>query len=221
MVAPTKPGDYPYVCTFPGHWRTMAGVMHVVDDVEEYLAKNPIAEPTEVVATRKFVRDWKVAEVKPKLANLSGRSFAAGKKLFTGVACFACHQVKGIGGLVGPDLGKLDAKKTRDHILLSMIEPSKEIDKKYQAWIVVDNDGKQYTGLLLKEDAKSMTLMPNPVGIVKCEPIVIQKKDIDIRQASPISLMPAKLMNTMTIEEIMDLIAFIESRGNPDHAVFK
>jgi azurin len=27
--APATPGDYPYVCTFPGHWRIMQGVMHV------------------------------------------------------------------------------------------------------------------------------------------------------------------------------------------------
>ncbi|MCH8962102.1 MAG: hypothetical protein IH820_12455 [Bacteroidetes bacterium] len=30
FTAPTEPGDYPYVCTFPGHWRTMQGVMQVV-----------------------------------------------------------------------------------------------------------------------------------------------------------------------------------------------
>ena len=28
--APTAPGDYPYVCTFPAHWRVMNGVLHVV-----------------------------------------------------------------------------------------------------------------------------------------------------------------------------------------------
>jgi azurin len=27
--APSEPGDYPYVCTFPGHWRVMNGVLHV------------------------------------------------------------------------------------------------------------------------------------------------------------------------------------------------
>jgi len=27
--APAKAGDYPYVCTFPGHWTLMNGVMHV------------------------------------------------------------------------------------------------------------------------------------------------------------------------------------------------
>ena len=27
--APQEPGEYPYVCTFPGHWRLMNGVMTV------------------------------------------------------------------------------------------------------------------------------------------------------------------------------------------------
>jgi azurin len=27
--APEEPGEYPYVCTFPGHWRVMNGIMHV------------------------------------------------------------------------------------------------------------------------------------------------------------------------------------------------
>jgi len=27
--APSEPGDYPYLCTFPGHWIIMHGVMHV------------------------------------------------------------------------------------------------------------------------------------------------------------------------------------------------
>jgi azurin len=29
FTAPEKPGDYPYVCTFPGHWGIMRGVMKV------------------------------------------------------------------------------------------------------------------------------------------------------------------------------------------------
>ncbi|MEL6924026.1 MAG: plastocyanin/azurin family copper-binding protein, partial [Bacteroidota bacterium] len=30
FTAPDTPGDYPYVCTFPGHWKMMNGVMKVV-----------------------------------------------------------------------------------------------------------------------------------------------------------------------------------------------
>ena len=29
FTAPTAPGDYPYLCTFPGHWRMMNGVLKV------------------------------------------------------------------------------------------------------------------------------------------------------------------------------------------------
>ena len=81
--------------------------------------------------------------------------------------------------------------------------------------------GKQYTGMKIAEDDKTVSLMPNPLGLDKCEPIVLDKEDIDILEPSPISLMPAKLLNTMSLEEILDLLAYIESRGNPKHAVFK
>ncbi len=30
FYAPARPGDYPFLCTFPGHWQTMRGVLHVV-----------------------------------------------------------------------------------------------------------------------------------------------------------------------------------------------
>ncbi|WP_025764234.1 PVC-type heme-binding CxxCH protein [Dyadobacter tibetensis] len=32
FVVPDQPGDYPFVCTFPGHWRLMTGVMRVVKE---------------------------------------------------------------------------------------------------------------------------------------------------------------------------------------------
>ena len=38
--APTEPGEYPYICTFPGHWRIMQGVLTVAAPVEA-----PVSEP--------------------------------------------------------------------------------------------------------------------------------------------------------------------------------
>lgn len=37
--APDQPGDYPYLCTFPGHWRLMKGVMKVVNAGAKTTAK--------------------------------------------------------------------------------------------------------------------------------------------------------------------------------------
>jgi azurin len=31
FVAPRQAGAYPYICTFPGHWRIMQGTMNVVE----------------------------------------------------------------------------------------------------------------------------------------------------------------------------------------------
>lgn len=41
MTAPTKEGEYEYVCTFPGHFAIMWGKLIVTKDVDAYLAANP------------------------------------------------------------------------------------------------------------------------------------------------------------------------------------
>ena len=32
FFAPAVPGEYPYICSFPGHWRVMRGVMRVMPE---------------------------------------------------------------------------------------------------------------------------------------------------------------------------------------------
>jgi azurin len=46
LTAPMQAGDYEYVCTFPGHWPVMWGRLVVTTDVDDYLAKHPIAPAT-------------------------------------------------------------------------------------------------------------------------------------------------------------------------------
>jgi azurin len=47
FTAPAKPGQYIYVCTFPGHWVRMYGVMLVVDDLDAWERKPDVpADPT-------------------------------------------------------------------------------------------------------------------------------------------------------------------------------
>lgn len=49
FTAPKQPGNYEYVCTFPGHWMIMWGTLAVVPDVEAYLRDSPLA-PTPTAA---------------------------------------------------------------------------------------------------------------------------------------------------------------------------
>jgi azurin len=52
FTAPAKPGQYIYVCTFPGHWVRMYGVMLVVDDLDAWERKPDV--PTDPTTTKPF-----------------------------------------------------------------------------------------------------------------------------------------------------------------------
>jgi putative heme-binding domain-containing protein len=222
FVAPMQPGEYSYVCTYPGHWRRMYGTMQVVENLEEYLAKNPLPDSVPELSIRPFVKDWKLADLQAALAKTErGRSFDNGKKVFTAAACINCHRMNEIGGAIGPDLAQWDPKLSPADILSEMLEPSKRINEKFQAWVVVTDEGKQYIGRILSEDKKSIRLMPNPIGLEKCEPTEIPIASIEFRQPSKTSMMPNGLLNTLTEAEILDLLAYIRARGKPDHAAYQ
>ncbi|MDA2924971.1 plastocyanin/azurin family copper-binding protein, partial [Acidobacteria bacterium AH-259-L09] len=86
FVAPDEPGNYPYLCTFPGHWRLMYGDLVVVADMDEYLA-----DPTKFTAAPQ-VTEWKVADLASELSEISADRSAQGREVFTSAACVRCHQ---------------------------------------------------------------------------------------------------------------------------------
>ncbi|HEY1859474.1 MAG TPA: hypothetical protein VGG61_03925, partial [Gemmataceae bacterium] len=57
--------------------------------------------------------------------------------------------------------------------------------------------------------------------LLKAEPLILKISEIDERKKSPTSMMPKGLLDKLTSEEILDLIAYIAARGEPEHALFK
>lgn len=225
---PAQPGIYPYVCTYPGHWRRMYGALYVVADLDaynanpdEYLAANPLPIKDELLTYMSRNTDWKYADLVTTVSPLPhGRSFNVGQKLFSVANCVACHKMNGVGQELGPDLAKLDKKKkTTEHILRSLIEPSQDIDEKYQSYGFVMDSGKVVTGMIVKEDATTVSVMIDPLA--KAAPLVLKKSEIDEREKSKISIMPKGLLNKLTAEEILDLVAYIFAGGNKEHMLFK
>ena len=103
FTAPTEPGEYPYVCTFPRHWMRMYGVMVVVDDLDAWL-QNPTEPKDPIGSNRSFVKAWSIDDFTADIANgLRGRTPEIGHRLFTEATCAQCHKVKGRGGAVGAD----------------------------------------------------------------------------------------------------------------------
>ena len=225
--APTTPGVYPYVCTYPGHWRRMFGALYVVADLEQYqanpeqyLAANPLPFKDELLKYTTRNTEWKFEDLNGAVAEMMhGRSFTTAKNLFKVANCVACHKMNGEGLEVGPDLTKIDPKKSsRDHILRSLIEPSKVIVEKYQSNTFILDSGKVVTGMVVEETATQVRVLIDPLA--KAAPLVIDKDSIDERVKSPVSIMPKGLLSKLTEEEILDLVAYIFAKGDKKHMLF-
>ncbi len=221
--APSQSGVYPYVCTYPGHWRRMYGSLYVVDDLEAYLADpsaylaaHPMAPVDPLLKDRRPRTEWTYDDLAGSVAELApGRSFASGQQLFTTATCVSCHKVDGQGNEFGPDLTKLDAKKGPAEILRSLIEPSAEVEEKYRAQVFELENGQVVGGLVVGETPEAIKLVENPLA--SAEPRLVPKNQIAARQASTTSIMPKGLLDKLSRDEILDLIAYLVARGDAGH----
>src|SRR5260370_23510216 len=93
------------------------------------------------------------------------------------------------------------------------------MNEKYQTFIFELKSGKSVSGIILEETPDMVKIIENPLA--KAEPLILKASDIDERKKSPVSMMPKGLLDKMTSEEILDLIAYVYSRADPQHPVFK
>ena len=223
FVAPAEPGEYDFVCTFPGHWQRMYGTMVVVEDLDGYLRENPLPPPTDVGHARQIVKSWSFDDFKNALDRADcDRDFERGKELFQITACASCHQMQKKGGAIGPDLTEVFErhKGERSAVLREMVEPSALISDKYKQTIVLDLDGKQHAGIILKETDEYLLLASSPLA--DCKPTKIEKDPEEplLRKTSEVSIMPGGLLNTLSEEEVLDLLAYLESGGDSAHPIW-
>jgi putative heme-binding domain-containing protein len=205
----------------------MYGALYVVADLDEYLAdpegylkKNPLPIKDEFLKFNRPRKEWKFEELAPLVKELkSGRSFSNGKQMFQVASCVACHKINGVGTEIGPDLTKLDVKQTPVDILRDILEPSFKINEKYQSWSFETTKGKLITGLILKETTEYVEVIEDPLA--KTKPVILKKSQIAERKKSPKSIMPVGLLDKLTREEILDLVAYLASRGDSKHKLFQ
>ncbi len=176
-------------------------------------AKNKVPGPP-----RKLVKEWTTADLQPLLDQVGkGRNFNRGKDIFEEANCIACHRFGDHGGAVGPDLTALAARFKRQDMLESITEPSKVVSEQYMNTAIKTTDGKVVIGRIANETADEVVVRPNPL---ETETVKIKKSEIKSRELSKISPMPEGLLNNFKKDEILDLLAYLESLGDPKHPNF-
>jgi putative membrane-bound dehydrogenase-like protein len=131
---------------------------------------------------------------------------ARGKLLFTR-HCATCHTLFGEGGKIGPDLTGAD-RKNRDFLLQNIVDPSAVIRPEYLAFNVDLKDGRVFVGLVVESTPKTITLVD-----AKNERTVLRRARIARMAASAVSLMPEKILDALTEQELRDLFNYLQGDG--------
>lgn len=142
-----------------------------------------------------------------KLADGSGDA-AAGERLFFHpklASCSKCHEYKGRGGKIGPELSTVAKSMTRERLLQSIVDPSREIAPQFTPWTIQASDGTVKTGVYVGEEVDGTVRYADAEGqIFKLHP-----RDVEDKKTSDKSIMPEGLPAMLTAQELRDLLAFL------------
>jgi putative heme-binding domain-containing protein len=212
FIAPTELGDRPYVCTYPGHWRVMNGVMHVVAPGTTTGTVERRKSETAPALARAFVKDWSLSELLPKLEPgwEKGADSKRGERLFNMTGCINCHSVNGIDACAGPDLGQVGEKYQGKDLLAHILEPSKDVLEDYRFFIFELESGPDVIGRVLTEDEDNLHIVPTLL-----EPdtlVTLPKSEIVDQFDTGLSPMPTGMLVTLTEQEILDMLLFLQTK---------
>ena len=150
-------------------------------------------------------RDAVLTEWRGQVAELTGHS-DTGRLVFE-KRCSTCHRLQDIGRDVGADLAALRDRST-ESLLTAILDPNRAVEAKFMSYTVVTKDGLQFTGMLKSETGASLTLT-GPDGKEQTVP----RTDVEELLSSTRSLMPEGLEKDLTPQDLVDVIAFVQSTG--------
>jgi putative membrane-bound dehydrogenase-like protein len=119
--------------------------------------------------------------------------------------CATCHKLKDEGNSIGPDLTNT-VKGDPVSLLASIVDPSAVVRREFSSYVVLTTAGTVQTGLIADQDAASVTLLD-----AKNERTRINRDQIEEISESPTSLMPEKLLEQLSPQELRDLFAYLRS----------
>ncbi|MCA9157505.1 MAG: PmoA family protein [Planctomycetales bacterium] len=121
-------------------------------------------------------------------------------------SCAACHKLYGEGGSVGPDITGAN-RGNLEYLLSNIVTPSAIIQDAYRMHVILTDDGRVYSGILIEETERHVRLRVAD----REEPVTIARADIDSREISAVSMMPEGVLSTFTDTEVIDLMGYLQA----------
>jgi putative heme-binding domain-containing protein len=179
----------------------------------------PASPHTTEFRPRPAVRKWTVAELAPVVVKgLTGRNFERGRRIFGEAGCFTCHRFAGEGGTwAAPDLTSVSGRYGVRDLLESILEPSKVVSDQYAVTMFTLKDGTTLRGRVMEMYGGRMFVITDMMTGKKRE---VDVRDVEEAQPGRSSPMPEGLLDGFGEEEVLDLVAYLLSRGDRTHEMF-
>ena len=160
---------------------------------------------------RRFVLPWArptsdvpVVVDNRSLPELAGGNWLRGRKEFFGseAGCSKCHQVRGEGPSIGPDLSNL-TKRDYASVLRDVTHPSFAINPDYVTQLIVTADGRTLSGTVRTDDDRLI------VSDQEGKETIVPRDDVEEVQSSELSIMPEGIPKILGPERLRDLLTFL------------
>jgi len=186
------------------------------------LAARKAGEPPALPPPR-FVKDWQLADLEPRLGEVGkGRSYEGARTALLTAQCVHCHRVSNDpafpNSVIGPELLAVGARFSRRDLLFHILEPSAVIDEKFRQTRLLLKDGDDVSGMVEREADGKLFVRPSPLEEKLIEVAVTNVRE---RRLSEVSPMPSGLLNSLSLGQILDLLAYLETAGDPKHRNFQ
>jgi putative heme-binding domain-containing protein len=116
--------------------------------------------------------------------------------------CQNCHRLYGEGAKIGPDLTGGN-RSNLDYLLSNIVDPSSVVDKDFRMSVLLTDDDRILNGLVIDESDRTITIQ------TATEQLILDKDVIQTRKVTEKSPMPDGLLDSLTAEQIRDLIAYL------------
>lgn len=165
-------------------------------------------------------RAWSIDEVVTLTAGgFKKRDFANGEAMFRSTMCLTCHRFNGDGGGIGPDITGAANRYTMRDLMENIVEPSKVVSDQYDSQLIEKKDGTSLLGRIVVEEDGKLLVMTNPFA--PNDLVSVRRNEVTSIKTQPVSLMPPGLINALNQDELLDLLAYIMTGGNPDDPAFQ
>ncbi len=178
-----------------------------------YAETYPDAPSAQLAEETKPTQNWTYDQLLVFLEGDAGKGSAdTGRSLFEKAVCAKCHRLGSVGTGLGPDLTTLASRFKRKDILEAIVYPSRVIPDQYKSYLVATKDGRVINAMKAPDDGDNLVLLLSDASTLK-----LPKNEVDEIVEGKQSVMPDGLLNPLSLKEIADLFAFLES-GTPADA---